>query len=127
MKNRTLASLAAIIVAIAVTSLLPTTPVSTGEIRGTVTDPSGGVVPGATVTLIGNGLAERTATDRMGRYELARLAPGHYAITVAARGFTTFADRDVVVERGEDSEADAPLALPETRQEITVTASTPPH
>ncbi len=86
-----------------------------------------GFVPGATVTLVGNGLTERTATDRIGRYLMTGLAPGHYAITVAARGFTTFADRDVVVERGERSEADAPLAIPEASQEITVSASTLSH
>jgi hypothetical protein len=123
MKNRTLACLVAIIIAIAATSLLPTAPVNAGEIGGTVTDPSGGVVPGATVTLTGNGLTERTATDQAGSYRVQALSPGHYTVVVTAPGFTEFAEHEVVVARGQRSEADAPLAIREARQVITVTAS----
>ncbi len=62
-----------------------------GKISGTVTDQSGGVLPGASVTLKSvNTNATRTAvSDASGAYNFSNLVPGPYEVTVELAGFTT--------------------------------------
>lgn len=67
------------------------------SLRGTVTDPSGAVVPGALVQLRGAGGEQRAYTNELGEYEFARLAPGRYRVRVIARGFTVSDTRDYEV------------------------------
>src|SRR5262245_51424732 len=62
----------------------------TGDIRGTVKDPSGAVVPGAlvTVTNTDKNIVIRTATtNQSGQYTASLLPVGHYTVTVDASGF----------------------------------------
>jgi hypothetical protein len=61
----------------------------TGELRGLVTDPSGGAVPGAKVTLTSQETGETRATtsDNEGRYAFALLKIGDYQVAVEAPGF----------------------------------------
>ena len=56
---------------------------NTGEIRGTVTDPTGAVVPGVTVTLtnIETGVAADFKTNEAGIYDTVSTPPGNYNIT----------------------------------------------
>ncbi len=61
------------------------TPVS---LHGTVTDPSGALVPGALVQLRGPGPELRATSDDKGQYSFAALQPGKYTIRVIAKGFT---------------------------------------
>src|SRR3984957_12033083 len=60
----------------------------TASLRGTVTDPSGALVPGALVQLRGPGPESRATSDDNGKYSFATLPPGKYAIRVIAKGFT---------------------------------------
>src|SRR5665213_395993 len=64
----------------------------TGNIRGTVIDPSGAVIRGAAVTAreIETGLSRSTTTDRTGSYVLLELPVGHYRLQVAAKGFQEY-------------------------------------
>ena len=66
-----------------------------GQLSGVIRDDSGGVLPGASLTITGAALsAPRTVlTDEHGRYEIEKLARGHYSITAALRGFETVARR----------------------------------
>ena len=77
--------------------------VDTGSILGTVKDPSGGVLPGATVTLTQKqtNIATRVTTDARGSYEAPGLSIGTYAVTVTLQGFRT-ATRDNVGLRIQD-------------------------
>ena len=61
----------------------------TGNIRGTVTDPSGAVIRGGTVTArqAETGLSRSTASDRNGNYVLLELPVGHYRLQVEAKSF----------------------------------------
>ena len=68
----------------------------TTSLTGTVTDPSGAVVPGASISLVSTQTgAHRSATaDTQGRYTMPELAPGTYKLTAKATGFA-----DVVIEK----------------------------
>jgi hypothetical protein len=70
----------------------------TSSITGTVSDPTGAVIPGATITIVNLATgAERSATaDDQGRYTMQQLTPGAYKLTAKATGFG-----DVVLEKVE--------------------------
>jgi hypothetical protein len=63
---------------------------TTGKIVGIVSDPSGGVVAGATVTVTntGTGVARQTSTDRQGYYQVLELPIGRYEVAAEAPGFS---------------------------------------
>src|SRR5579864_4922798 len=67
---------------------------NSGEIRGTVTDASGAVIPGVTVTLINNDTGETKTfiTNGSGLYDTVSTPPGNYKITFSKEGF----ERDVL-------------------------------
>jgi secreted protein with Ig-like and vWFA domain len=83
---------------------------SSGSIKGTIKDSSGGVVPGAGVALKNtdtNGEA-KTKTDNTGTYNIAGLLPGNYDIYVEKEGFATQLSKDIRVGVG-DNKVDAKL------------------
>ena len=63
---------------------------ATGRIVGTVTDPSGGIVAGATVSVTntGTGVARQTSTDKQGYYQVLELPIGRYSVAADAPGFS---------------------------------------
>ena len=67
------------------------TQITTGTIQGTVADPNGAVVPGATiqVTNLDTGISRTLTSDDAGRFATLALQPGSYSITVAKPGFAT--------------------------------------
>src|ERR1700691_6259651 len=75
---------------------------TTGGLRGTVTDPSGALIPDATVTLTGTTLVGTKSfqTDASGVYHFENLPPGTYAVEVAAQGFSKLDRGGVVIEVG---------------------------
>ena len=72
---------------------------STTSLHGLITDPSGGVIPDATVTLTSteNGGARRTATDANGAYNFPQLAPGNYKLEAEKNGFAKMTRADVTL------------------------------
>jgi Carboxypeptidase regulatory-like domain/TonB-dependent Receptor Plug Domain len=94
------------------------------NLRGTVSDPSGGAVPEATLTLSNQRTrAVRSATtDAQGHYALATLVPGPYRLAVEARGFRRFESGDIHLSPGDNSSLDARLAVGGKTEEVTVTA-----
>src|ERR1700724_313502 len=64
---------------------------TTGGLTGTVTDPSGGVIVGATVTAtnLGTGQERSVATDASGEYKISLLTAGNYSVKFSASGFKT--------------------------------------
>src|SRR5580658_1040415 len=62
-----------------------------GSLSGNVTDQSGAVLPGATVTVVGvqSGDKNTQTTDSAGIYRFAALLPGTYNVTIEAKGFAT--------------------------------------
>ncbi len=73
---------------------------TSGTVQGTVMDPTGAVVPGATVTLTNKatGVTLTTSTDATGRYQFPAINPADYSLKVTATGFQTFVVAEVAVE-----------------------------
>src|ERR1700740_3509103 len=71
-----------------------------GRISGTVTDSSGAAIPGAKVTATRNGTGEATTamTDGAGAYVFPSLAPAQYTVTATASGFSSFVDKNAVLQ-----------------------------
>jgi uncharacterized surface anchored protein len=70
-------------------------------IRGTVTDPTGAVVPSAEIIateLSTNTIARKVTTDGNGNYEIADLKPGTYRLTADAAGFKAFVAENLLIE-----------------------------
>jgi hypothetical protein len=99
--------------------------VSAGNIYGTVTDESGAVLPGATVTLTGETIGTRTTTaGTQGDFRFLNLDPGGYKLSVALTGFGTV-NRTVTVTAGVNVNLSFGLKVATVEEAITVTAETP--
>ena len=100
---------------------------TTGVIRGVVTDASGAVLPGVTVTLRGRAVpgAPTTVTNEVGLYRFPNLPPGAYDITVELAGFTTSTQTGIQVSLGGSAEIDVQLKLSTQSETITVVAQAP--
>ncbi len=96
----------------------------TGQISGTVTDPTGAVVVGANVTATGvqTGTVRNTTTSSSGTYTLANLNPEDYDVTIQSGGFSTFKQR-ITVTVGSKLSMDAKLAVGSTGTTVQVTES----
>ncbi|MGD0303244.1 MAG: carboxypeptidase regulatory-like domain-containing protein [Candidatus Acidiferrales bacterium] len=96
-----------------------------GSIRGTVTDPSGAVIPGANVSVVLTGTdATRTATtDKDGAFEVAELPVGTYAITVDAQGFKKSVSQGVVVSIGHVASVTIAMQIGAGADTVTVEAN----
>lgn len=98
-----------------------------GSIRGTVTDSSGGVLPGATVVVTNTEtlVSQRAATDQEGRYQVLYLNPGVYSVSAELSGFKKFLLPDARVRVGDAVRVDAmlePGGLEETVQVVVEAA-----
>ncbi len=96
----------------------------TGTIQGIVTDPSGAVVPGATVTLTEEStrVVHTAKADSAGAYVFPNIVIGTYTLTVADAGFQTYSKIHNVLEVGSNIGIDAHLALGKEEQTVTVEA-----
>ncbi len=100
---------------------------NTGEIRGTVTDPSGAAVAGATVTLhnIDTGETKNFVTNADGIYDTVSTPPGNYNITFSAKGFKTLVRGPVALQVNVITE-DGALEVGAVSETVTVEASGAP-
>jgi hypothetical protein len=92
-------------------------------LRGTVTDPTGAVVPGAAVVITEietNLVARRVVTDTDGNYEAPSLKPSSYRIAVTQSGFREYLVSGVVIDPGQTRRVDVRLAVGATSETITV-------
>ena len=93
-------------------------------LAGTVVDPSGAVVPGATVTLqnSGNGYQQNGVTGDDGSYSFAALTPGNYQIRIQAPGFKPYLRSGIAVAEAAQLRVDAVLALDSASTIVEVSA-----
>jgi len=94
----------------------------TGSISGTVTDPSGAVIAGATVTALntGTGISQTITTNAVGFYAFPVLPVGVYDITVRHTGFRDYHQTGLALDATAELRADATLQVGATTQEVTV-------
>jgi hypothetical protein len=99
-----------------------------GTVLGTVTDPSGAVVAGATVKVknVATGLERTTATSGDGSYAVPELPIGSYSVTVTQTGFQTFVVTGVAVDVATERRVDAGLKTGEVATRVEVSAETLP-
>jgi outer membrane receptor protein involved in Fe transport len=105
--------------------LLVATPAFAAEITGTITDRTGGALPGATVHLLNIATDQQTSivSDQQGRFRFPALRVGIYRVTVSLIGFSD-ASRTVVIEDDTAAPAaDFELDLGSLRTEVTVSAA----
>ena len=95
-------------------------------ITGTVRDGSGGIIPGATVTITHKemGTTVTVVTNDVGFYQAPYLIPGSYQVAAELQGFKKTA-REVEVRIADRLEVDLSLAVGQTVEAVTVTADTP--
>lgn len=100
---------------------------NSGDIRGTVTDTSGAVIPSAKVTVlnINTGVTRTLYTNSSGVYDTVSILPGDYTVTITKSGFKTFVRSNLNVQVGVPLTVNATLAVGATRQKVEVTAHTP--
>src|SRR5579864_8358484 len=98
-----------------------------GRIQGTVTDQTGAVLPGATVSITDTqrGLARTLNTDAAGEYNAPNLIPGTYTVRVEAKGFKALDRQNVVLEVGKEVRVDLTPQPGEQTQTVTVTEAIP--
>jgi len=100
---------------------------TTGTMRGTVTDPSGAVVPGATVTAVQSDthVVRSMTTSANGDYEFQALPVGRYTLAVQAPGFKVARHNEIDVRLGHVSAIDVKLELGPVAQVVTAEAAAP--
>jgi hypothetical protein len=93
-----------------------------GQINGVVTDSSGGVIPGATVTATeaATGFAQSTVSGANGRYSFPSLRPTGYTISAELVGFRTFRREGVVLAANQSLTIAIQLELGELSETVTV-------
>ena len=95
---------------------------NSSDIRGTVTDATGAVVPGASVTVLNvdTGVAKELVTNSAGIYDAVSVLPGHYRITFQKAGFEKVVRDGIALTVGAVS-VDAQLTVGTAQQAIQVT------
>jgi hypothetical protein len=96
---------------------------TTGAITGAVTDPSGSVIPGATITLTNQGteVVTETQTGEAGVYIVRELEPGRYTLVFEAPGFKKQEAPDNILLAGRTLRVNAALEVGEVTETVVVT------
>ncbi len=101
------------------------TQITTGVIQGTVSDPSGALVPGATVEArnLDTNLVRSLVTSADGRFVFLSLPPGRYTVTVTLQGFATHVQEDLTLTVGQSITLNPVLKVSGTAETVTVTGT----
>ena len=100
---------------------------ASGDISGTVTDPSGAIVAGANVTItdIGKGTKHSVVTSPSGEYRVFGLMPSNYSVNVSKPGFQPEIAKAVTVTIGQTSVVNFQLKVSQVSESVEVTAEVP--
>src|SRR5579864_326619 len=98
-----------------------------GRILGAITDQTGGVIAGATVTVTDTdrGVTRTLVTDSAGEYNAPSLLPSTYTVRAEAKGFRTLDRQNLMVGVGQEIRVDLTLQPGEQTQTVTVTEALP--
>src|ERR1035437_8624381 len=100
--------------------------INAGDIRGTVTDPTGALIPEVAVTVLDTdtGVSKDFTTNRDGLYDTNSLVPGPYTITFTKDGFEQLVRGPITLEVGFTT-VNGQLKVGSTSQQVTVTSDVP--
>ncbi|MBV9211035.1 MAG: carboxypeptidase regulatory-like domain-containing protein, partial [Acidobacteria bacterium] len=99
---------------------------STGSLRGQVSDEFGGLIVGATITVVdASGKEKSVITDSDGNYVVSGLAPGKYIVRAVAPGFALFENTEVEVTAGGREQLKITLSVSLEKQEVSVASEAP--
>jgi hypothetical protein len=120
-----LVPLLAVIAALSATNL--NAQVDTATVVGAVTDPSGGVIPGAAVsaTDVETNITVNVKTDGTGNYVITPLKIGRYNVTVEAQGFKKESKLGIVLQVQDRVRVDFALQVGSTTEAVSIIAETP--
>jgi len=98
---------------------------STAVISGTVEDPTGGLVPGATVTAIQQQTDQRfdAVSDSQGRFSFPRLPVGNYKLQVSRTGFRRFESEAIRLDADQTRQANVVLQVGEASESVQVSGA----
>lgn len=98
----------------------------TGDLQGTVLDPTGAVVPGAKVTIrnTATGVVRTVVTDQNGEFAVLQLDLGDYAVTIEKAGLKTIAET-ATIRSAEKTRVDAKMEIGQSTETISVEAAIP--
>jgi hypothetical protein len=125
-RGKTMGYIKRLLLIIALSALYATAQ-NSGEITGTVSDSSGAVVSGATVTVTNTGTnqARKVTTSAAGNYSVPYLNPGIYDVTAENPGFKLDSRKGVQVEVGATARVDFTMQVGEISQQVEVTGGAP--
>ena len=97
----------------------------TAEVRGAVQDPSGAVIPKASVDFRNQntGVRRQTSTNDRGYYEIADIDPGTYEATIEATGFKTLTRENITFHVGDKAQINFQMQVGQASQSVTVNGS----
>jgi hypothetical protein len=99
---------------------------ATGTLRGQITDEFGGVIVGATVSVVDpNGTEKTVQTDGEGNYTVTGLAPGRYIVRALAGGFALYENAEVEVTAARREPLNISLSVSLEKEEVTVASEAP--
>ncbi len=99
---------------------------NSGDIRGSVTDATGALIPGVTVTVMNveTGVSKDYTTNQAGLYDTSSIVPGHYTVTFTKDGFEQLVRGPITLEVGYTT-VNGQLKIGSTKQQVTVTSDVP--
>ncbi len=123
--HRRITLLLCVVVALALTAPLVAQVNSRGTITGTISDPTGAVVPNATVTItnVGTAVSRHTTTNSAGLYRFEAVDLGQYTVGVEATGFASMRKSGIQVQAASVLEIPFMLKVGQTSEVVNVEAS----
>jgi Carboxypeptidase regulatory-like domain/TonB dependent receptor len=117
-------SLIGLLVFVCSCAVLSAQTISTSQIRGTISDPSGGAVAGADVKLTqtATGAVRSTTSAADGAYAFADVTVGTYNLEVSKSGFSKYLQQGIVIQVGVNPTINVALTVGAVTQEVTVQA-----
>jgi len=96
--------------------------ITAGDVTGTISDPTGAAIPGATVTLtnVNTNASQSGTTNAEGSYRFAFVTPGVYRVAATATGFQSQTQAGIIVSAGQPTPANLQLAVAGASQTVDV-------